>query len=241
METDTSDISRNINNTSGLQTQSGRGRRTGSKAQGNRCLVLLTVSLGLVCILLLITIILQHFMITAERDKIKSYKSTAEEFNQTMYCLHSRYTEVEEKKLELESKDTPLSNELKKDASKQGNLCAADGFFTSIEMKNWSDSRQFCRDHGFDLLIIKSKVKQTTVSKFIKEKMGLTVWIGLSDIEKEGSMKWVDNSPLNNGFWIKGEPNDLAGNEDCVIMNPSSILENWNDIPCSEKGRFLCE
>lgn len=59
-------------------------------------------------------------MITAERNEIKSYKNTAEGFTQTMYCLHSSYTELEQKKLELQSKATPLSDELNKNASKQG-------------------------------------------------------------------------------------------------------------------------
>ncbi|XP_050967130.1 CD209 antigen-like protein E [Labeo rohita] len=108
-------------------------------------------------------------------------------------------------------------------------------------MKNWSDSRQFCRDHGADLVIIKSKEKQSRVYSFIKENMGVSVWIGLSDIEIEGNMKWVDNSPLKEGFWLKGEPNDNGGNEDCVLMNTNPDLNNWNDISCSEKGRILCE
>ncbi|RXN30602.1 serine threonine- kinase pim-2-like protein [Labeo rohita] len=123
----------------------------------------------------------------------------------------------------------------------KGNLCASGGFFTTIQMKNWSDSRQFCRDHGADLVIIKSKEKQSRVYSFIKENMGVSVWIGLSDIEIEGNMKWVDNSPLKEGFWLKGEPNDNGGNEDCVLMNTNPDLNNWNDISCSEKGRNLCE
>ncbi|KAL1249449.1 hypothetical protein QQF64_020454, partial [Cirrhinus molitorella] len=181
-----SDIHKNINNTSGPQTQSHSDEEgKAPKCRGCRGLVWITVSLGHICLLLLIVIILQQFMITAERDKIKSCKSTAEGFYQTMFCL--------------ESKATPLNNELKKNASKQGNLCTSDGFLISTEKKNWSDSRQFCRDHGADLLIIKSKEKQMKVSSFLRDKMDVSVWIGLSDIENEGHMKWVDNSSLNQG------------------------------------------
>ncbi|KAL1281226.1 hypothetical protein QQF64_000029, partial [Cirrhinus molitorella] len=62
---------RNIENTTGPQTQShGQDEGKGLKHRGSRCLVLIAVSLGLICVLLLIFIILQHITITAERDLI---------------------------------------------------------------------------------------------------------------------------------------------------------------------------
>ncbi len=110
-------------------------------------MVLITVGLGLICVLLLVFIILLHITITAERDLIKSYKNTVEEFNQTINSLQNNYTDLTQKKLkleirvnnltaeksllqrsfeslnqknlELESKVTSLSDELKKEESKQ--------------------------------------------------------------------------------------------------------------------------
>ncbi|KAL1281247.1 hypothetical protein QQF64_000050 [Cirrhinus molitorella] len=52
---------------------------------GSRCLVLIAVSLGLISVLLLVFIILQHITITAERDLIKSYKNTVEEFKEQLH------------------------------------------------------------------------------------------------------------------------------------------------------------
>lgn len=40
---------------------------------------------------------------------------------------------------------------------------------------------------------------QMLVSSFVVERIGLPVWIGLSDTESEGKMKWVDSSKLNKG------------------------------------------
>ncbi|RXN13382.1 CD209 antigen-like protein [Labeo rohita] len=97
----------------------------------------------------------------------------------------------------MEARVTSLSGELKKEASTDGWL------FMSNEEKSWSDSRQYCKDHGADLVIINSEEKQTFISSFTKEKL----WIGLSDIQQEGRMKWVDNSPLNRG----SEPEQHGG------------------------------
>ncbi|XP_016417095.1 C-type lectin lectoxin-Thr1-like [Sinocyclocheilus rhinocerous] len=168
---------RNFWETTGPQTfcqDEGRARNH----RGRRFLVPITVCLGIICLLLIAAIILQHF--------------------QT--------------------------------ASKRGYLWGPDGLFMSSELKSWSDSRQYCRDRGADL---------KHISSFIKE----NVWIGLSDRKQEGIMKWVDKSPLNRGFWARGEPNNYQGrNEDCIELMPSDlILNNWNDCSCSEKKKGICE
>ncbi|XP_067260262.1 uncharacterized protein [Chanodichthys erythropterus] len=275
---------RDIEDTTGPQTLNHRQNEgKDQKHRGSRCLVLMTVCLGIICVLLLIFIIVQHIFITAERESLfKSYKNTVEEFNQTISRLQHNYTELmtekdqlknnfsslsqknleletrvngltaekkqlqrnidslSQKKLELETRVTSLSQKLDTKAFKEGCLCRLDGLFISNDKMSWSDSRKYCRDRGGDLVIIKSEKKQRLISSFIKER----VWIGLTDIEKEGKMKWLDNSPLRQGFWMEGEPNDANGKEDCVEMKSSctsSELKNWNDLPCSEKRKVVCE
>ncbi|XDV15998.1 hypothetical protein PO909_015896 [Leuciscus waleckii] len=337
--------------------------------RGRRCLVLMTVCLGLICVLLLVFITLQHIhcsTITAERDLLKSYKNTVEEFNHTINSLQDNYTDLmtekdqlknnfnslsqkeleletrikyptaekgqsqnsshslsqeletrdkdlfaeksqletrvkdltteksqletrandctaekshletrvndlnaekgqlqksfdslsqkkleletrvkdltaekdqlNQTKLELESNVTSLSEELKKEKSKQGNPRGPVCLFKSNE-SSWSESRQFCRDHGGDLVIINTEEKQKHITSFIKER----VWIGLSKTENKGTMKWVDNSTLEKGFWFEDEPKNAGRNEDCVELMPLDSTQNWNDLPCSEKRKGICE
>ncbi|KAK7161105.1 hypothetical protein R3I94_003936 [Phoxinus phoxinus] len=249
------------------------------KRRGSRCLVLMTVCLGLICVLLLVFITL-YITTTAERDLLKSYKNTVEEFNHTINSLQDKNTDLmtekdqlknnfsslsqkkleletrvkdlsveksqlqgsfnsmNQKKLELETRVVSLSEELTK-VFKEGYLCSLDGFFMSNKPMSWSESRQFCRDRGADLVIINTEEKQRCITSF-KER----VWIGLSDIENESNLKWVDNSTLKQGFWTEGEPNDEHGDEDCVEIwssCSSSNLNNWNDLPCSEKRKGICE
>ncbi|XP_051560239.1 CD209 antigen-like isoform X5 [Myxocyprinus asiaticus] len=267
---------------------------------GNRRFVLSTVSLGLMCVLLVIGIIVQHHKLTAERDLLKmSYMDIVKEYNQTISRLQVNYSDqtiakdrlqssfnslnqtnleletsinsltaeknqlqrnydsLNQKKLELETSINSLTaekNQLQRNydslnqkklelESKINSSCDEHKkkqvwFFISSEEKSWSDSRQYCRDHGGDLVIINTEEKQRYISSLEKGR----VWIGLSDIEKEGNMKWVDNSPLTKGFWNTNEPNDSLGNEDCVeVLSSKSSLNNWNDLPCSEKRRWICE
>uniref|UniRef100_A0A8C1DSN9 C-type lectin domain-containing protein n=1 Tax=Cyprinus carpio carpio TaxID=630221 RepID=A0A8C1DSN9_CYPCA len=230
---------------------------------GSRCLVLITVGLGLICVLLLVFIILQHNTITAERDLIKSYKNTAEEFNQTINSLQDNYTDLmtekhqlqnnfnslTQKNLELETKVNNLTAEkdqLQRDFKSLNEKNVSGWFFMSTELKNWSDSRQYCRERGADLVIINTEEKQVSLCECLlmneRNHTYSLVWIGLSDRENEGIMKWVDNSPLKQGFWLKGEPNDQNANEDCIELMPSNpVLNNWNDLPCSAKRNVFCE
>ncbi|XP_026128145.1 CD209 antigen-like [Carassius auratus] len=250
---------RDIESTTGAQTQGhGWDEEKDLKHRGSRYLVLISVGLGLICVLLLVFIILLNITITAERDMTKSYKNTVEELNQTINSLHDNNTDLKTEKHQLQNNFNSLNkknlvletrvngltaekDQLQRDfdsLNKKGPVC----FFLSTESKNWSDSRQYCRDRGADLVIINTEEKQRFISSLVSER----VWIGLSDREKEGVMKWVDNSPLKRGFWFKGQPND-SGNQDCIELNYErgntgwSPLKSWNDLSCSNKKKGICE
>uniref|UniRef100_A0A8C1DST9 Si:ch73-343l4.8 n=1 Tax=Cyprinus carpio carpio TaxID=630221 RepID=A0A8C1DST9_CYPCA len=246
---------KDIKDTFGPQTQSHRqDEAKAHKCRGSRCLVLITVSLGFICVLLLVFIILQHITITPERDLVKSYKNTVEEFNQTINSLQDNHTDLTQKNLKLETRVKDLTAEKKqlqrdfdslnkKKLELESKVTSLSRFFISTELMTWSDSRQYCRDRGADLVIINTEEKQRFISSLVSER----VWIGLSDREQEGIMKWVDNSPLKQGFWLKGEPNNYGGNEDCIQLNYNrekpgwSPLNSWNDVACSEKIKGICE
>uniref|UniRef100_A0A671NU61 Si:ch73-343l4.8 n=1 Tax=Sinocyclocheilus anshuiensis TaxID=1608454 RepID=A0A671NU61_9TELE len=195
---------RDTENTTGPQTQ-----------RGSRCLVLITVGLGLICVLLL--------------------------FNQTINSLQDSYTDLMIEKHQLQNNFNTLSQKNLDKIICVCCICLLKGngmLFMSTELKSWSDSRQYCRDRGADLVIINTEEKQRLVYSLFKER----VWIGLSDRQQEGNMKWVDNSPLKQGFWESNEPNDAGGNENCIELNPAkSVLNNWNDIPCSATRKWICE
>ncbi|XP_067298663.1 CD209 antigen-like protein A [Pseudorasbora parva] len=183
----------------GPQTQThSQDKGQAPKTGGCRCLVVLTVFLGLICVLLLVFVILQI-------GKIPNLIDTNQE---------------------LESILKP------KDASEQ--VC----YTISNEAMSWSESRQYCRDRGADLIIINTEEKQRFITSLAKE----NVWIGLTDIENETVFKWVDTSHLNQKFWFTGEPNSIGQEEDCVeLFHGIDRVNNWNDLPCFIKRKCICE
>ena len=55
------------------------------------------------------------------------------------------------------------------------------------------------------------------------------MWIGLSDIEAEGSMIWSDDTVNDYNNWRPHQPDDGGNSEDCVHMYKQSTGSVWND------------
>nr|XP_055059939.1 C-type lectin domain family 10 member A-like [Misgurnus anguillicaudatus] len=172
----------------------------------SRWFVMITVFLGLSCVLLLVAIIAQHNKLSTERDLMKmsymnieysealsSLKMNYSQLTDEREELQNRFNFVREEKLELETNNKLLTGEkeeLQKNISsmreeqleldaqlKKWNLQRGSSwYYISSEQKSWSDSRQFCRDRGSDLVIINTEEEQRFISSIIKER----VWIGLS-------------------------------------------------------------
>uniref|UniRef100_A0A672QES8 C-type lectin domain-containing protein n=1 Tax=Sinocyclocheilus grahami TaxID=75366 RepID=A0A672QES8_SINGR len=148
-------------------------------------------------------------------------------FNQTINSLQDNYTDLMTEKHQLQINFNSLSQK-NMDYTLQHNqsikfvfvcyICSLKGngmLFISSELKSWSDSRQYCRDRGADLIIINSEEKQVSS---------------------------VANATMLFRFWVDGEPNDDNGMEDCTELRPAkSVLNNWNDLPCSLNRKGVCE
>uniref|UniRef100_A0A8C4YJP1 C-type lectin domain-containing protein n=1 Tax=Gopherus evgoodei TaxID=1825980 RepID=A0A8C4YJP1_9SAUR len=63
-------------------------------------------------------------------------------------------------------------------------------------------------------------------------------YIGINDIQTEGSFKYLSGEAIEYSNWAAREPNNLGGIEDCVEVYSDG---RWNDISCNEKQLIICE
>ncbi|XP_020485823.1 CD209 antigen isoform X1 [Labrus bergylta] len=121
-------------------------------------------------------------------------------------------------------------------------------FSNVLVSRSWQEARDFCKKQGGDLAVIDSQEKQLALSELINKYSALAgymalsgFWIGLRDVDEEGTWKWLDGRRLTVSFWITGEPNN-QGNEDCAATYPrSNPFFAWNDAPCNHHLKWICE
>ncbi|XP_061573101.1 C-type lectin domain family 4 member D [Cololabis saira] len=120
-------------------------------------------------------------------------------------------------------------------------------FLLVTDRQTQSISADKCKDIGAHLAILTTTEQHEAVEKEGRRIGGFNThyWIGLSDAEKEGEWRWVDNSTLTTSFWNlhQSEPdNNLSGGpegEDCVVVD--SYTQKWSDIPCGFVNSRICQ
>ncbi|XP_010867500.4 CD209 antigen-like protein D isoform X2 [Esox lucius] len=111
-------------------------------------------------------------------------------------------------------------------------------YYVSTEQNTWEYAGQDCRRRGAQLVIINNQEEQ----RFLNA-LNIQTWIGLSDIETEGTWRWVDGTNLTTAYWGGGEPNNLDEGEDCAVIyhDFTDPVKKWNDTPCTRKLNWICE
>uniref|UniRef100_A0A674N1R7 C-type lectin domain-containing protein n=1 Tax=Takifugu rubripes TaxID=31033 RepID=A0A674N1R7_TAKRU len=117
-------------------------------------------------------------------------------------------------------------------------------YFFSCELKSWEASRVRFLASVQRILMVFCYLKQKFLSKNVKK----DTWIGLNDVETEGTWKWADDNPLTKGYWHETQPdngnnNPAWGEEDCaqLYIADTTWEANWNDISCNKSLQWVCE
>lgn len=131
------------------------------------------------------------------------------------------------------------------------NSCYYHAKAPSHSLKNWRNSRADCVSRGAHLAVIDTQEEQARLFDHLPKltllrqgwKASVGIWIGLTDIQTEGTWVWVNNATLNEGYWMHGEPNsDQAGIEDCVALRiKDSARSSWFAGNCFLSKEWLCE
>lgn len=87
-------------------------------------------------------------------------------------------------------------------------------------------------------------------NQILKDNVVEGIWIGLNDIETEGTYKWLTGENISYQNWnlTSGEPNNSGGNEDYTELymkygaaTTGAEIGKWNDNPGTANKRYVVE
>uniref|UniRef100_A0AAY4DYY5 C-type lectin domain-containing protein n=1 Tax=Denticeps clupeoides TaxID=299321 RepID=A0AAY4DYY5_9TELE len=230
---------------SNLRTTTGALQSGAEQGDGFRRYRLAAVCLGLLGLVLLGVAAFLCIKYRTERDQVLDrYTGLHED-------LLANYSSCEKQKVQLETNYSSLVKERDQLSSLRSMLEAKVTqlekqfqefncrIFQSATEDTWNMSRKYCREKGGDLVMIKSKEKQTVLNE-----MRLNGWIGLSDESVEGKWTWVDTTTANQTFWDEGQPDNWGSvDEDCAVFHSKDDDPplTWHDHKCSSKHLAICE
>ncbi|CAL1575066.1 unnamed protein product [Knipowitschia caucasica] len=107
------------------------------------------------------------------------------------------------------------------------------------EEKRFWDAQLYCQARGGHLAMPKDQESNSAIATYLREAGVSRVYIGLSDVDREGVFTYVDSSPMSTfSAWRRGEPNNAYDDEDCTDLLSSG---EWTDVSCSPTMYFVCE
>ncbi|TEA33882.1 collectin-11 [Globicephala melas] len=107
------------------------------------------------------------------------------------------------------------------------------------EEKRYVDAQLACQGRGGTLGMPKDEAANGLLAAYIAQAGLARVFIGINDLEREGTFVYADRSPMQTfSQWRSGEPNNAYDDEDCVELVASG---GWNDVACHLTMHFLCE
>ncbi|KAM7180935.1 natural killer cells antigen CD94-like [Macrochelys suwanniensis] len=199
---------------------------------------LITVILGLLCLVLLVTAgVLGAMFLQASRQ----VRRQNEEFIQKQAILKN-FTQLQEtlknctqQRDDLQANNTELSNVV----NKEGDKCSfcPEGWIQhrgkcyrfSNERRSWQKSREYCSSHGSRLLKIENKEELVFINR-----LACYHWIGLFRMGTATSWMWEDSTAHSTYlFQVKKQTPGAS----CVVLNAGEAAS----YTCTEQYRFICE
>ena len=97
--------------------------------------------------------------------------------------------------------------------------------FTNVGI-DWHGARDQCLSRGGDLATVTSLEEYNLM--YSLNTAFANCWIGLNDLETEGTWVWADGDNSTFRYWAPGEPNNDFGVQDCGCTWTHHMMDDCN-------------
>lgn len=116
----------------------------------------------------------------------------------------------------------------------------------------WYEAASLCRQQGAttSLVTITSPQEQDFIVQTIKGDVALSAagqygyYAGGNDERLEHTFDWTDSGVPYQGTytdWKTGQPNNVANDQDCLLLQYPDLDYQWGDVDCDERHPFICK
>ncbi|NWR94087.1 MRC1 protein, partial [Furnarius figulus] len=102
----------------------------------------------------------------------------------------------------------------------------------------FSEAKKTCERSSGYLTSIGDRYEQAYLTSLTGLSSDKYFWIGLSDMEEQGSFKWVTGEDVLYTNWNAAMPGNEAG---CVALRTGNAAGLWDVQNCEVKAKFLCK
>ncbi|XP_049901251.1 polycystin-1 [Epinephelus moara] len=101
---------------------------------------------------------------------------------------------------------------------------------------SWTDARQQCLDRSGDLAIVRSDALRNLLAPRVTQERG--VWLGLSDVDSPGKLRWVNGSEAQEGEEGPPPRSPISRGNVCVSLDQRAQTSSH---PCNAKRAYVCQ
>jgi len=104
-----------------------------------------------------------------------------------------------------------------------------------FDEQTWDGARRACERHGGYLATFTNDQEL----EFVSRRNLFDAWMGATDIEHEGSVRWITGEPFAFQRFVPGELTaPSAVRADCMALGHSRL---WHDRLCTQENYYVCE
>ncbi|XP_051465466.1 macrophage mannose receptor 1-like isoform X2 [Apus apus] len=111
-------------------------------------------------------------------------------------------------------------------------------YFIGHVPATFSEANITCEGEKGYLATVESRYEQAYLTSLVGLRPEKYFWLGLSDVEDQGTFRWANGEVVSFTHWDAAMPGSKPG---CVAMKTGSAAGLWNVLDCETKQRYICK